>query len=148
MRRALAASLYLVACHRAATPLVPVPGPCEDGRIGKVTIEGGSAADVPQLAVLEGTLDDAARTERITKVNKLLSYERAKRLGLNYDLRRDVYAQTQNMSFADLQKFQQAKIKGQSQVILVIGSKDRLNFKELAKYGPVQQVSLKEIFGY
>jgi outer membrane protein assembly factor BamA len=34
-------------------------------RVGKVTIAGGSAADVPQLAVLEGTLDDAARTERV-----------------------------------------------------------------------------------
>jgi predicted Zn-dependent peptidase len=100
------------------------------------------------LTIAKNAIRNSIATERITKVNKLLSYERAKRLGLNYDLRRDVYTQTQNMSFADLQKFQQAKIKGQSQVILVIGSKDRLNFKELAKYGPVQQVSLKEIFGY
>jgi hypothetical protein len=30
----------------------------------------------------------------------------------------------------------------------VIGSKDRLTFKELAKYGKVRQLSLKEIFGY
>ncbi len=100
------------------------------------------------LGIAKNAIRNSIATERITKVNKLLSYERAKRLGLNYDLRRDVYAQTQNMSFSDLQKFQQARIKGQSQVILVIGSKDRLNFKELAKYGPVQQVSLKEIFGY
>jgi predicted membrane-bound spermidine synthase len=52
------------------------------------------------------------------------------------------------MTFSELQKFQQAKIKGQNQVILVIGSKDRLNFKELAKYGSVEQLTLKEIFGY
>ena len=56
--------------------------------------------------------------------------------------------QAQKMNFEVLQKFQQAKIKGQNQVILVIGSKDRLNFKELAKYGVVQQLTLKEIFGY
>ena len=59
-----------------------------------------------------------------------------------------MYASTQKMNFDVLQKFQQAKIKGQNQVILVIGSKDRLNFKELAKYGAVQQLTLKEIFGY
>jgi predicted Zn-dependent peptidase len=100
------------------------------------------------LVIAKNAIRNSIATERITKINKLLSYERAKRLGLDYDLRRDVYTQTQNMSFADLQKFQQARIKGQSQVILVIGSKDRLNFKELAKYGPVKQVSLKEIFGY
>ena len=64
------------------------------------------------------------------------------------DLRRDVYEQTPNMSFADLQKFQQARVKGQNQIILVIGSKDRLNFKELAKYGQLQQLTLRQIFGY
>lgn len=49
--------------------MAPVATACEDGRIGKVMIEGGSAADVPQLAVLEGTLDDPERTERIAKVS-------------------------------------------------------------------------------
>ena len=77
-----------------------------------------------------------------------MSYERAKRHGLDYDLRRDVYASTQKMTFDELKKFQLAKVRGQNQVILVIGSKDRLNFKELAKYGQVQQLTLKEIFGY
>ncbi|MGI4971098.1 MAG: hypothetical protein ACRYGH_19300, partial [Janthinobacterium lividum] len=76
------------------------------------------------------------------------SYERARRLGLDYDLRRDVYEQTKDMSFDNLRKFQLAKVKGQNQVILVIGSKDRLNFKELAKYGSVEQLNLKELFGY
>ncbi|GAB2719440.1 peptidase M16 [Hymenobacter frigidus] len=100
------------------------------------------------LEIAKNAIRNSISTERITKGNVLLSYERAKRLGLDYDLRRDVYASTQKMNFDVLQKFQQAKIKGQNQVILVIGSKDRLNFKELAKYGAVQQLTLKEIFGY
>jgi predicted Zn-dependent peptidase len=100
------------------------------------------------LAIAKQSLRNSIATDRITHEGILLSYERARRLGLDYDLRRDVYEQTQNMTFADLQKFQQAKIKGQTQVILVIGSKDRLNFKELGKYGTVQQLTLKEIFGY
>lgn len=69
MRRALAASLYLVACHHGSTARAPVQATCDGGTIGRVTIEGGSAADVPQLAVLEGTLADPARTERIAKVS-------------------------------------------------------------------------------
>nr|WP_262905397.1 M16 family metallopeptidase [Hymenobacter nitidus] len=100
------------------------------------------------LQIAKQSIRNSIATERITKSDILFSYERAKRLGLDYDLRRDVYEQTQNMSFDDLKKFQQAKVKGQSQTILVIGSKDRLNFKELAKYGQVQQLTLKEIFGY
>ncbi|HEX8325967.1 MAG TPA: insulinase family protein [Hymenobacter sp.] len=100
------------------------------------------------LEIAKNAIRNSISTERITKGNILMSYERARRLGLDYDLRRDVYASTQKMTFDELKKFQQAKIKGQNQVILVIGSKDRLNFKELAKYGTVQQLTLKEIFGY
>ncbi|MBF9222720.1 insulinase family protein [Hymenobacter sp. BT662] len=100
------------------------------------------------LEIAKNAIRNSISTERITKGDILMSYERARRLGLDYDIRRDVYASTQKMTFDELKKFQQAKIKGQNQVILVIGSKDRLNFKELAKYGQVQQLTLKEIFGY
>ena len=100
------------------------------------------------LAIAKQSIRNSIATDRITHEGVLLSYERARRLGLDYDLRRDVYAQTQDLTFGELQKFQQTKIKGQNQVILVIGSKDRLNFKELARYGTVQQLTLKEIFGY
>jgi predicted Zn-dependent peptidase len=112
----------------------------------------GLLTDMPladaNLAIAKQSIRNSIATDRITHEGVLLSYERARRLGLDYDLRRDVYDQTQNMTFAELQKFQQAKIRGQNQVILVIGAKDRLNFKELAKYGTVQQLTLKEIFGY
>ena len=100
------------------------------------------------LEIAKQSIRNSIATDRITHEGVLLSYERARRLGLDYDLRRDVYDQTQKMSFDDLKKFQAAKVKGQNQVILVIGSKERLNFKELAKYGAVQQLTLPEIFGY
>ncbi len=105
------------------------------------------AADA-NLSIAKNAIRNSISTERITKGNILTSYERARRLGLDYDVRRDIYAQTQGMSLADLQKFQTSKVKGQNQVILVIGAKDRLNFKALAKYGTVQQLTLKELFGY
>ncbi|WP_460675654.1 M16 family metallopeptidase [Hymenobacter coalescens] len=100
------------------------------------------------LNIARQSIRNSIATERITKSDILFSYERARRLGLDYDLRRDVYEQTANMSLADLKKFQEAKVKGRPQTILVIGSKDRLNFKELAKYGEVKQLTLKDIFGY
>ncbi|MGV3505509.1 MAG: M16 family metallopeptidase [Adhaeribacter sp.] len=87
-------------------------------------------------------------TERITKSDILFDYERSRRLGLDYDIRRDIYQSANSLTFDDMKKFQQQFVKGQNQVILVIGSKERLNFKELAKYGQVKQLSLKELFGY
>lgn len=68
--------LCLVACHPEATARAPLPLACSDDRVGSVTIEGGSRADVPELVVLEGTLDDPARTTRTVKVAKDLLHAR------------------------------------------------------------------------
>jgi predicted Zn-dependent peptidase len=94
------------------------------------------------------SLQNSISTERITKSGILFDYERAKRLGLNYDIRQDVYQSANSMTFDQLKEFQQKYVKGQPQAILVIGSKDKLNFKELEKYGKVKQLTLKELFGY
>ncbi|MBT2558754.1 insulinase family protein [Hymenobacter sp. ISL-91] len=115
---------------------------------GMQTLLTDMPAAEANLQIAKASIRNSIATDRITKSDILFSYERAKRLGLDYDLRRDVYEQTANMSFADLLQFQQDRVKGQPQTILVIGSKDRLNFKALAKYGKVEQLTLKEIFGY
>ncbi|WP_233555507.1 M16 family metallopeptidase [Pontibacter oryzae] len=96
----------------------------------------------------QASLRNSISTERITKAGILFDYERAKKLGLNYDIRQDVYQSANAMTFDQLQEFQQKYVKGQPQVILVIGSKDKLNFKALEKYGNVKQLKLEELFGY
>lgn len=96
----------------------------------------------------QASLRNSISTERITKSSILFDYERAKKLGLNYDIRQDVYQSANGMTFDQLQEFQQKYVKGQPQVILVIGSKDKLNFKALEKYGNVKQLKLEELFGY
>jgi outer membrane protein assembly factor BamA len=58
----------LAACHAGG------PGPrslaprCAPDRIGAVTVEGAPRAALAPLTVLEGTLDDPARTDRITEL--------------------------------------------------------------------------------
>ncbi len=94
------------------------------------------------------SLRNSISTERITKAGILFDYERAKKLGLNYDIRQDVYQSANSMTFDQLQEFQQKYVKAQPQAILVIGSKDKLNFKALEKYGKVKQLKLEELFGY
>jgi predicted Zn-dependent peptidase len=87
-------------------------------------------------------------SERITKSDILWSYESALDLGLDYDLRRDVYEKVKSMTFDDLKKFHQKYIKGQSFVTVLIGSRDKIDFGELKKYGQIRELSLSEIFGY
>jgi zinc protease len=108
--------------------------------------------DMPKSDVLFGNsknaLIETLNTDRITKSEILFEYEKAKKLGLDYDIRRDIYKNIKTMTFADIEAFQKKYIKGQKKIMLVVGSKDKIDFNTLSKYGKVQQLTLKEIFGY
>jgi zinc protease len=108
--------------------------------------------EMPQSDVLftnsKNSMIETLNTERITKSEILFEYEKAKKLGLDYDIRRDIYKNIKTMTFADIKKFQTEYLKGKKKIILVIGSKDKIDFKALEKYGKVKELTLEEIFGY
>ena len=87
-------------------------------------------------------------SERITKTNILFSYETAKRRGIDHDVRKEVYEQAQKMTQDDVEKFQRDFIKGRKFNVVLVGSRDKLNLKDLEKYGKVQELTLDELFGY
>jgi predicted Zn-dependent peptidase len=88
------------------------------------------------------------RSERITKTAILFSYENAKRLGLDYDIRKDVYTKVPTMTFEEVKNFEQSHLKGKKYSVLTLGKKDALDLKTLEKYGPVTFLTLEDIFGY
>ncbi|MAY83115.1 MAG: peptidase M16 [Flavobacteriales bacterium] len=88
------------------------------------------------------------RTERITKSSKLWNYESALKRGVDYDLRKDIYEQVPNMTMADLKAFHEEFIKNSDYNIMVIGDKKKLDMAALKSYGPVNYLSLEEVFGY
>jgi len=87
-------------------------------------------------------------TERITRTDILLNYENATKLGLDHDIRQDVYAKIPAMNYATIDDFQKQYIKNQHYTILAMGSRDKVDLKKLAQYGPVTELSLDEVFGY
>jgi len=87
-------------------------------------------------------------SERITKAGVLFTYESAREQGLDYDVRKDVYEKTQKFTLDDIANFQQQYIKGKTLNVVLIGDKDKINFKALQPYGKVQEVTLDELFGY
>ena len=52
----------LAACHSGGIPQRSVALSCAPDRIGAVVVTGASRAELAPLTVLEGTLDDPART--------------------------------------------------------------------------------------
>ncbi|MBX2945686.1 MAG: insulinase family protein [Cyclobacteriaceae bacterium] len=87
-------------------------------------------------------------SERIIKQSVLFNYLTAEKRGLNYDIRRDIYEQVKTMTLADIKKFQEENIKNKKYNLVLITSRDKVNLKDLAKYGKVKELSLDEIFGY
>ena len=108
--------------------------------------------DLPKADVMfesaKESIISGYRNERLTKMDLLISYENARRMGLNYDIRKTIFDKVQTMTFADVQKFQQTYVKNVSLSLLIVGKKDLLDTKTLEKYGQVKYLTLKEVFGY
>jgi predicted Zn-dependent peptidase len=88
------------------------------------------------------------RSERVTKTRILFSYERALKLGLDYDIRKDVYQNVPKMTLPDIKAFEEAHLKNKQYTILVVGKKENLDMQTLEKYGKINVLTLKDIFGY
>jgi predicted Zn-dependent peptidase len=99
--------------------------------------------EVAQNAIL-----NQIESQRITKAGILFNYETARKKGLTYDVRKDVYEKVQKYTLADVEKFQQENLKNNKYNVVLIGNKDKIDFKDLQKYGKVKQLTLDELFGY
>ena len=88
------------------------------------------------------------KTERITKGGVIANYLSAKKLGLDYDIRRDIYDKIPSITMKDVKNFQESNVKNSKYTILVLGDKSKLDKKTLQKYGNVKYLTLEEVFGY
>jgi predicted Zn-dependent peptidase len=108
--------------------------------------------NVPKSDIAFGAAKEAIlqgiKTERINKADILFDYLNAEKFGLKTDIRKDVFAKVATMTFEDVKKFQDEKIKNKPASILVLGKKDMLDIKTLEKYGTVKYLTLKDVFGY
>lgn len=87
-------------------------------------------------------------TNRTTGRNILWSYENALDLGLNYDMNEKIYPKIKEIDFAAVETFFNSNVKGKPFTHLVIGKKAEVDMDALKKLGPVQELTLEELFGY
>ena len=69
-------------------------------------------------------IEQKIRTERLTKSRILSEYEKAKKLGVNHDVRKDVYDGVQSFDMASLREFHNLHIASGTRVVMVLGSKE------------------------
>lgn len=85
---------------------------------------------------------------RITRTNIFFNTLRLKKLGIEYDFRKDIYQQIQNLNFNDIKNFYQSEIKPIHFNTAIIGKKENLNMEAVNEMGSFEEVSREEIFGY
>ncbi len=98
--------------------------------------------------VARSGLMNRIESSRITKTWILFNYLDAQRKGIDHDIRKDVYELAQTSTIEDVENFQGQYIKNAKFNVVLLGSKEKLNFKDLPKYGKVQELSLDALFGY
>lgn len=87
-------------------------------------------------------------TQRYTKRNIFFYWLRLQDRGIDYDINKDIYTQTQKMTMTDLSNFYNQHIKGKKFNIGLIGKKENLDWEAVLKMGDVQELTLEELFGY
>jgi zinc protease len=87
-------------------------------------------------------------SERIIKSSVFWNYLYANDVGLNYDIRMDVYEKAKTSSLDDLASFFDKHIKDKKYTYLIVGKKDAIDWKTLEQLGEVKELTLQEIFGY
>lgn len=87
-------------------------------------------------------------TNRITKSAIYWNWLSAKRMGIDYDIRKANYEVIGKMTLEDLRKFFDKNIKGHDYTYLAIGKRESVDLEALGKLGEVKELTLEEVFGY
>ena len=88
------------------------------------------------------------RTARTTGFSVLYAYENCERLGLDRPLDQELFEKVQGMTLQDVKAAQEKWVKGRDYTYAILGDLKDIDTKFLATLGPVQVVSLEELFGY
>lgn len=88
------------------------------------------------------------QSERIVKTDIFWTCQENKRLGLNYDYRRQKYKAAETLTLDDMQVFFNNHIKGKNYTYLIIGNKDEMDLETLNSIAKIEELTLEQIFNF
>lgn len=87
-------------------------------------------------------------SERIRKMNTIWDFLNAEKLGLTYDIRKDIYKKAAVMTLDDMVSFEDKYLKNKAKTYLVLGKEEEMDFKTLRTIGKIKKLTLRDLFGY
>ena len=100
------------------------------------------------LEIAKASILGRLRTQRTIGDRVLYSYLTAQELGLTEPREKQVYEKVNSLTMDDLLATHAKWIKGRTYVYAILGDPTDLDMNFLKTLGPVQQVTLEDIFGY
>ncbi|PVX52470.1 putative Zn-dependent peptidase [Balneicella halophila] len=85
-------------------------------------------------------------SQRITRSSIFWNYESLKKLGIDYDIRKDIYEELKTMTLDDLQKFFKEAVKGDNYTLILIGDKKTMPMEKLKEFGDVEELDVDYLF--
>jgi len=103
----------------------------------------------PELfASAKAGIQEKIRTERVKREKILFTREEACKLGIDYDIRKNIYDHVGNITFDDISQFHKERFNSKKRIMMVLGRMENLDMETLGRYGTVKTLTLDEIFGY
>jgi predicted Zn-dependent peptidase len=69
-------------------------------------------------------------------------------INLEHDILKDIYAKLQTANKQDLLDFHEKHVKDRNYNIMVLGDRENTPLKYLEEFGPLEELSMEELFGY
>lgn len=91
---------------------------------------------------------NSMETSRINNDGIIASYLSDKKMGFDRDSRIDNYNSLKKLSFADIKNFHKQHLSGKPYIYSIVASEKKINLGDLEKIGPVEKLTLEEVFGY
>ncbi|KQT16973.1 peptidase M16 [Chryseobacterium sp. Leaf404] len=109
-------------------------------------------SELPEVPVQFENARNAALKQiastRITRTNIFFNTLRLQKLGVNYDIRKDIYSQIQNLDFHEMREFYNSHVKTLNFNTALIGKRENLNMEAVSKMGEFKELDLTDIFGH
>ena len=87
-------------------------------------------------------------SSRIIKANIYFNQLNLKKLGFDYDVRKDVYKSIEGLTLKATDDFFNKEVKTKQYNTAIIGKKENLDLDALKKLGQIEEVTLEEVFNY
>lgn len=104
--------------------------------------------DEKSFNIAKESVIKSIQTERIIKSNIFWNWLQNKKLGIDYDIRKDYYEAAKIAKIDDIQQFFDQHFKDKKYTYMIIGSKKDVDLVKLKTVGQVNELALKDIFNY